>query len=53
MFQAGSQDCSSLCLVLAGDLPTAHVFYQSLGVLAGLGVGQLQVSNNVHQQGCA
>lgn len=53
MFQAGSQECSNLCLVLAGDLPTAHVFYQSLRLLAGLGVVQLQVRNNVRSLGCS
>lgn len=53
MFQAGNQECSNLCLVVAGDLPTAHGFYKSWGVLSGLGVVQLQIRSNVHRQGCA
>jgi len=47
MLQAGNQECSNLCLVLAGGLPTARVFCQSQGALAGLGVVQLQVRNTV------
>lgn len=47
MFQCGNREWSNLCLVLAGDLPTAHGFCLSLGGLAGLGVVQLQVRNNV------
>lgn len=44
MFQAGNQECSHLCLVVAGDLPTAHGFYKSRGVLSRLGVVQQRAS---------
>lgn len=47
MFQAGNQELV-ICLVLAGDLTTAHVFYPSLGVLAELGVLWLQGRKKVH-----
>lgn len=52
MFQCGNQEWSNLCLVLAGDLPTARGFCPSLGGLAGLGAVQFQVRNNMCWQGC-
>lgn len=41
MFWDGNQECSNLCLVLAGVLSTLPVFFfffnKSLGILSGLG----------------
>lgn len=58
MFWDGNQECSNLCLVLAGVLSTLPVFLffffsKSLGILSGLGrVGLLWFWTSLRGQGC-